>query len=82
MLLPAIVPKVADEGRNDNTNTVVLAQHLSIPKAETDVAVMAKPLYKNGVTCGKSVMAMHIANALLDTWAGVNLVHSRLITPE
>lgn len=49
---------------------------------DTNVAFMSKPTCKIGVTHGKFVKAMHTAVALLETRAGVNIIHSTLIPPQ
>lgn len=59
-----------------------LAEPLSIPTADTDAAFMAKSTCKIGVAYGKTVKAMHIVVALLDTATVVNLIQSAHIAPE
>lgn len=65
--------------RHDDTDTVNLAESLSFWEVRTDVAVVAKPTYRIGAIHGKSVSTMYIAVALLDTEAGVTVLHSALI---
>lgn len=46
------------------------------------MAIKDKPTYKIGMIYGESVKAMHTAVALLDTRAGINLIHFAPIPPE
>lgn len=58
-----------------------LAEQLSFRTTDTDIAFIAKPTYKIGVTYAKSVKEISIAVALLDTRDGVFLIHSAHILP-
>lgn len=53
ILLPGVALTLADEVRNNSKNIVNLAEPLSFSTVDTNVAFMAKPTDKIGITYGK-----------------------------
>lgn len=62
-------------------HTVNLAESLSLPIADSDVAFMANPIHMIGVIYCKYVKAIHTAVAIIDTGAGANVSRSAIIPP-
>lgn len=68
-----------DEGRNDSANSVNLAESLPFSMLDSDVEFRDKPTYKTAILYGISDEAMYSAAALLNSEAGMILIHSAVM---
>lgn len=82
LLFSAVVPTSTDEGRTSSTKFVKLAEPLSFPTADTDVAVLIKRTYKIDVEHHKSIKAIPTTVTVPVIRAGVNLEYFAPFTPE
>lgn len=62
--------------------TVLLSEPFTFPMKPSDIAFTAMLIYKLSISFGTITTVMHTANCLLNTGAGVNLIHFSMVSRE